>query len=157
MFWPTIVKLPATAHVHFLSAQGHCEYVSGGSSSQREKKRLRDTEGQVLRKCFCKGKGILHHFSVTHFISQQPPAGWTALNSIMSEVKTKHGFQNEMVHWDSANGCSYYDPRGNNSSCILVVRHQHLRSPRGDGELLEALSSSICLLGVGWFSPPSFM
>lgn len=63
-----------------------------------EKKRLWDTEGQVLRKCFCKGEGILHHFSVTHFISQQPPGGWTALNSIMSEVKTKHGFQNEMVH-----------------------------------------------------------
>lgn len=54
-----------------------------------EKKGFWDTEGQVLRKCFCRGEGLLQHFNVTHFISQKPPEGWTAMNSKMSEVNGK--------------------------------------------------------------------
>lgn len=59
-----------------------------------EKKRFLDTGGQVLHKCFYRGEGLLQHFNMTHFISQKPPAGWTAMNSKMSEAKGKYGFQN---------------------------------------------------------------
>lgn len=60
-----------------------------------ENKGVWDTEGQVLCKCFCRGEGLLQHFNVTHFISQKPPEGLTAMNSKMSEVKGKKNyFQN---------------------------------------------------------------
>lgn len=62
-----------------------------------EKKRLWYTDGQILPKCFRRGGGMLQHFNVTDFIfSQKPPVGWAAMNSKMSEVKEKNGFQNEM-------------------------------------------------------------
>lgn len=54
-----------------------------------EKKGFCNTEGQVLHKCFCRGE---EHFSVTKFISQKPPLGWTAMNSKMSERKEKKWF-----------------------------------------------------------------
>lgn len=71
--WPAVVSLSATAHLHFPSAQGHCEYISQCELLnvlllKGQKKSLCYTDGHALPKCSHRDGGMLQHFNVTDVI-----------------------------------------------------------------------------------------